>query len=159
MPKVNGFRLWPLPFETLLCFDLFLHVDKLLVCIVKLVLQKSQLLRRNDVQAKSVLQLPLPFQGYEPLIDKSGNVWMHVQIEFLYANLVNQSVYLTFQLVCKQDARLYFSLPKQVGQVSSTLTSIAGRTRCLVICISPNLLNGRMLWRARSFCMFLHILS
>ena len=112
MPKVNGFRSWPLPFETLLRFDFFLHVDKLLVCIVKLVLQKSQLLRRNDVQAKSVLQLPLPFQGYEPLIDKSGNVWMHVQIEFLYANLVNQSVYLTFQLVCKQDARLYFSLSK-----------------------------------------------
>ena len=109
MSKVNGFRSWPPPFETLLRLDFFLHVDKLLYCIVKLVLQESQLLGRDDVQAKSVLQLPLPFQGYEPLIDESGNVWMHVQIEFLYANFVNQSVYLTFQLVGKQNARLYFS--------------------------------------------------
>ena len=93
----------------LLCFDLFLHVDKLLCCIVKLVLQESQLLGRDDVQAKSVLQLPLPFQGNEPLIDVSSNIRVHMQIEFLYANFVNQSVYLTFQLVGKQNARLYFS--------------------------------------------------
>ena len=49
--------------------------------------------------------------------------------------------------------------PKQVGQVSSTFTSMAGRTRWRVICISPNLLRGRMLCLARSFCMFLHMRS
>jgi hypothetical protein len=49
--------------------------------------------------------------------------------------------------------------PKQVGQVSFVLTSMAGRTRWRVICINPNLLRGRMLCFALSFCMFWHIRS
>ena len=48
---------------------------------------------------------------------------------------------------------LIVPFPKQVGQISVVLTSIAGRTRWRVICISPNLLSGRILCRALSFCM------
>ena len=38
-----------------------------------------------------------------------------------------------------------FPVPPQVGQFSSTAMSCDGRTRCRVICISPNLDRGRML--------------
>ena len=55
---------------------------------------------------------------------------MHMQIEFLYANFVNQSVYLTFQLVCKQDARLYFSLSK-AGRAGFVYTYIHCRAHAL----------------------------
>ena len=44
-------------------------------------------------------------------------------------------------------------LPKHDGHVSVVVMSRAGRTRCRVICISPNLLSGRMLWRARSLAI------
>jgi PTH1 family peptidyl-tRNA hydrolase len=49
---------------------------------------------------------------------------------------------------------LMVPLPKHVGHVSSVVTSIAGRTRWRVICINPNLLRGKMLCFALSFCMF-----
>ena len=54
---------------------------------------------------------------------------------------------------------LIVPLPKHVGQVSSVLTSIAGRTLWRVICINPNLLRGNILCLALSFCMFWHMRS
>ena len=46
----------------LFCFDLFFHIDELLFCIVKLILQKSELLRRDNVHAETVFELPFALQ-------------------------------------------------------------------------------------------------
>ena len=43
--------------------------------------------------------------------------------------------------------------PKQFGHISVVVISISGRTRCRVICISPNLLKGKMLCLARSLAI------
>ena len=56
------------------------------------------------MHAKSVFELPLTFQGYHALIDVCRNVGMNVQIEGLYANLIDKVVNLTLQLVGEKNA-------------------------------------------------------
>lgn len=96
----------------LFSFYFFLHVNKLLLAVVEFVLQECEFLRRNDVYSQSVLYLPLALEGNKSLVDVSGYVWMDVQIECFYSNLVYESVYLTLELIRENYARLYLSLTK-----------------------------------------------
>lgn len=88
----------------LLGLDFLFHVDKLLLAVVEFILQESHFLRGNDVYTESVFHLPLPFQGHDALVDIGSYVWVHMKIEFLDTNLVDQIVNLTLQLVCEKDA-------------------------------------------------------
>ena len=90
----------PLPAELVF----FLHVDELALLVIELILQESQLLAGHYAHTQSILHLPPPLQGNEPLIDEGSHVGMHVQGETAYANLVDETVNLALQLVGKQDA-------------------------------------------------------
>ena len=79
-------------FFRLLRFNLFFHINELLLGIVEFVLQECEFLRRNDVHTSSVFQLPPPFLRDKALIDVGGNVGMDVQIEFLDADLIDEGV-------------------------------------------------------------------
>ena len=54
-------------------------------CVVEFVLQKGKFLAWDDFDSKSILQLPLPFQGHDALVDVGGHIGMDVEFEFLYA--------------------------------------------------------------------------
>jgi hypothetical protein len=63
------------------------------------------------MHAKPVFHLPFAFQAHEALVDIGSHVWVYVQIEFLDANLVDEVVNLTLQLVGEKNTR---RLPRRV---------------------------------------------
>lgn len=67
--------------------------------------------------SQSVSHLPLSLQRDESLVDVGSHVWVYVQIECLYSNLVDKPVNLTFKLVGEDDARLYLSLAEAGGGI------------------------------------------
>ena len=83
-------------------FNFFLHVYELPVGVIELVLQECEFLGSYDVESESVFHLPFSLQGPHPLIDVGSYIRMHVQMEFLYAYLVDKAVNLSLQLICKQ---------------------------------------------------------
>lgn len=67
-----------LPFPLLFDFNFFLHVYLFAVRVVEDILQKREFLVGNHFDTKSVLHLPLPFHGYEALVDVGGYVRVDV---------------------------------------------------------------------------------
>ena len=65
----------------------------------KPILQEGETLIGDNLDAKSVLHLPLPLQGEESLVDKGGDVRVDVQGKFLYLQFVDQIVNLALQRV------------------------------------------------------------
>ena len=72
----------------LLGLDLLFHVDELVLVVIELVLQERELLRRYDMNAEAVLQLPSALEAHHTLVDVGGHVGMDVEIKLLDANLV-----------------------------------------------------------------------
>ena len=100
---------------SLLRLDFFFHVDELLVGIVEFVLQESELLRGDNSHTRAVLHLPAALQGNKALIDVCRYIRMHVQVEFLDSNLVDQVINLALKLICEEDARLDGALAETSG--------------------------------------------
>ena len=80
----------------LLDFDFLFHVYFFTLRVSKPVLKEGETLIGDDLDAESVLHLPLTFHGNEGLVDKSGNVRVDVQGKFLYLQLVDQIVDFVF---------------------------------------------------------------
>ena len=80
------------------------HVDLLFLAVIELVLQETHLLRGDDVHANAVSHLPFPFQGDESLVDVGSHIRVDMQIELLNADLVDQGINLTLQLVSEKNA-------------------------------------------------------
>ena len=62
----------------LLNLDFFFHVYLFALWVVEYIFEESEFLARYNFNAKSILHLPLAFQGYEALIDVGGDVWVDV---------------------------------------------------------------------------------
>ena len=75
--------------KNLLCFLLFLHIHILVILVVEFILKERQLLRRNHIEAESILKLPSALQGNEALVDEGRYIRIYIQSEFLDANLVD----------------------------------------------------------------------
>ncbi len=75
--KKNG-GIFVLPAVLSFDFDFFFHVNLLPRRIVEDILQKRKFLVWNNLDAESVLHLPLPFQRNDSLIDVGSNVRMDV---------------------------------------------------------------------------------
>ena len=76
-------------------------------------------------------------------------LWAHVSALWGHPQDVYKRQILLSKVSVKRMDDLMVPLPTQVGQASVVFTSIAGRTRWRVICISPNLLSGKMCIRDR----------
>ena len=96
----------------------------------KPILQEGETLIGDNLDAKSVLHLPLPLQGEESLVDKGGDVRVDVQGKFLYLQFVDQIVYLTFQRVGEEDGWLDASLA-ETGWASFIGVHVHGRAYTL----------------------------
>ena len=75
--------------KNLLCFLFFLHIQILVVLVVEFILEERQFLRWNYIEAEPILKLPFALQGNEALVDEGSYVRIHIQSEFLDANLVD----------------------------------------------------------------------
>lgn len=73
-------------------FDFLLHVYLFSLCISKLVLQEGETLIGDNLDAESVLYLPLSLHRHEALVHVGGDVRMDVQGKFLYLQFVDQVV-------------------------------------------------------------------
>ena len=80
-----------------------------MLAVIELVLQKSKLLRGNHFHPHPIFKLPLTFQAQHSLINVCSHIGMDVKREMLDANLVDQIVNLSLQLVGEQDAGLDFA--------------------------------------------------
>ena len=108
----------------------FLHVEELVILVVEFVLKESQFLRRNDFDSESILELPLQAKGNETLVDECGNIRIDIQRELLDANLVDQLVDFSFQLIGKQNARLHLA-STETGRAGFLYIHIHGRSYTL----------------------------
>ena len=75
--------------KLLLSFLFFLHIQVLVVLVVEFVLKERQFLRRNHIDAETILKLPSALQGDEALVDEGSHVRVDIQCKFLDANLVD----------------------------------------------------------------------
>ena len=75
--------------KNLLCLLLFLHIQILVILVIEFILEERQLLRRNYIEAESILKLPSALQGNEALVDEGSYIRIHIQSELLDANLVD----------------------------------------------------------------------
>lgn len=73
----------------LFCFNFLLHVNKMLLAVIKFVLQEGHFLRRNYMYAHAIFHLPFAFKAYYALIDICCYIGMYMQIEFLNSNLID----------------------------------------------------------------------
>ena len=75
--------------KNLLCFLFFLHIQILVVLVVEFILEERQFLGWNYIEAETILKLPFALQGDEALVDEGSYVRIHIQSEFLDADLVD----------------------------------------------------------------------
>ena len=129
MIKRKGAISVSLPF-LLLDFDFLFHVYLFLLVIGKFVLQEGETLIGDNLDAESVLHLPLPFHGNDSLVHVGGYVRMDVQGKFLNLQFVDQVVNFVFQRVGEENGRFDVSLA-ETSRAGFVGRNIHGRTHTL----------------------------
>ena len=93
------------------------------------VLQVGQLLIGKYFNSKAVLHLPATLYREDTLVNVSCHKWMYIKAKTLDTEfMTKKSIFVSSESV-KSILGIILPVPPQVGHVSSTLTSITGRTR------------------------------